>query len=173
MSIKLRKISKGFPLSKHKKIQILKNINLNIHTGDMIALVGKNGSGKTTLLRVIAERIFPDSGKVSYENHCSNNLVSFVSSNERSFFFNLTVKSNLDFFIKKTNKKLLEDLKVAHLINRKFSSLSNGEKKKFMIIRSILKGGKILILDEFTNSLDLTTKIEIYKLYKIYNLIFY
>ena len=166
MKIKCIELSKHFLLPKKKKALVLKNINLNIHSGDIIGLVGKNGAGKTTLLKILAKRMPADSGKIIHEDNDFDTLISYVSSGDRSFFWNLTVKSNFDFFVTKLNKKLVEKLEIKHLMNRKFSSLSSGEKKKLIVSKSILNGNKVLILDEFTSSLDLTTKYQIYKLLK-------
>lgn len=166
MKIKLINISKHYSSSRKNKLSVLKKVTLNIYPGDIISVVGKNGSGKTTLLKVISKRILPDSGEVFYDDNYSKRNISFVSSNDRSFFWNMTVKANFDFFVKKLNKELVKELEISDLMDKRFSSLSSGEKKKLMISRSILSGNKVLILDEFTSTLDLATKIKIYELLK-------
>mgnify|MGYP006257518435 CR=1 FL=1 len=64
--IRLKKISKNF-LSINKKLQVLKNINLIINSGDLVALTGPSGSGKSTLLHIIALLDQPTTGEVFFK----------------------------------------------------------------------------------------------------------
>ena len=88
-----------------------------------------------------------------------------VNSNDRSFFWRLSVKENLKFFCSLSNKDSLK--KIEHTlilldlfdkIDLPFMSLSYGERKKISIARALLNDSKILLLDEITSSLDIIAK---------------
>ena len=171
MRISIKNLTKKYTNKKLESNAILKNINLNINSGDILSIIGGNGAGKTTLLNIIANRLIYDEGLVSYDS-LSSNSIAIVNSNERSFFWNLSVEQNLNFFSPgfdgdSENEALLKVFDLKKRFKNKYSSLSSGEKKKVMIYRSIISGAKVLILDEFTNSLDHVTKNTIYKLIAI------
>ena len=170
MSINIKGLKKNFSSSGLESNTILLDINLAIKSGDILSIIGSNGAGKTTLLNIIADRLNYDEGSVNY-NFFASDSVAIVSSNDRSFFWNLSVKQNLNFFSPgfnedKKKKELIEIFDLKKRINSKYSSLSSGEKKKLMICRSIISGARVLILDEFTNSLDHATKQATYELIK-------
>ena len=138
---------------------LLEKINLTINEGDFIQLSGPNGSGKTTLLRLINENIYPAEGVIVP----SNKQVSrgLVSQNSRSFFLNLTVQQNLNFFngidsffCKKEQEKLIQCFDIASKLNKEMSTLSSGEIKKILIIRALSKKLDLIMFDEVNNSLD-------------------
>lgn len=170
MSINIKGLKKNFSSNGLESNTILIDINLDIKSGDILSIIGSNGAGKTTLLNIIADRLNYDEGSVNY-NFFASDSVAIVSSNDRSFFWNLSVKQNLNFFSPgfhedKKKKELIETFDLKKRVNSKYSSLSSGEKKKLMICRSIISGARVLILDEFTNSLDHATKQATYELIK-------
>ncbi len=161
------KNSNNFFFKKNQKISVLENVSFDAYKGEVIAILGPNGCGKTTLLKMIAGILISDSGFVADENgrELSNSEIAMVNSNDRSFFWRLTIKENLSFFCELSNKnsskkiiEILELLKLLDKINTPFMFLSYGERKKVSIARALLKGSKILLLDEITNSLDISAK---------------
>lgn len=151
------------------EFKIFDNLNLNINKGDFIKISGPNGSGKTSLLRIIKGILLPDDGEVIYEKKFLKDDIVLFAQNDRSFFLNLSIKENLNFFNSintKYSKKLfnikMDDLLIKfNLINKKnnmVSSLSSGEIKKLIIIRGYLQSGELLLFDEITNSLDKESK---------------
>ncbi len=135
-----------------KKV-IFQDLNLNLHKGDMIALVGKNGVGKTTLMKTIYGDQDLDAGelwnypglKVGYFNQ------KFEKLNNKSieeYFEDLLNKQNKHFVDIFCNKLNLD--KFANV-----QDLSGGQKRKVYLIRSLLKDSDVLLLDEPTNHLDL------------------
>ena len=135
-----------------KKI-IFQDLNLNLHKGDMIALVGKNGVGKTTLMKTIYGDQDLDAGelwnfpnlKVGYFNQ------KFEKLNNTSVEENLSDLTNdknqhfVDIFCNKLNLDK----------SAKMDDLSGGQKRKVFLIRSLMKEFDVLLLDEPTNHLDL------------------
>ena len=83
---------------------IIQDISFQLNEGECLGLIGENGAGKTTLLRMIYSLIEPDSGEILInrtsllDDSMLKNNISYVSSNERSFFWRLTLYENLDFF---------------------------------------------------------------------------
>lgn len=167
---KLNNISKNFyqeswktllHINEKKFSVALKNINLNIERGDIIGVTGKNGSGKSTLLKLMSGLLIPDEGTISGNE---NTNISYISGNERSFFWRLTVDQNLHFFgsqyglNKEQRNYEIENvycmLRIEHLKDLPFMQLSTGNKKKISIARAIVRKPDLFLFDEITSSLD-------------------
>ncbi len=135
-----------------KKI-IFQNLDLNLHKGDMIALVGNNGVGKSTLMKTINRDQDIDNGKiwsltdlkVSYFNQKFND---FHQNKIEDFFNDLMNDKNKHFIDIYCDKLNLNK-------NSNIENLSGGQKRKVYLIRSLLKESDVLLLDEPTNHLDL------------------
>ena len=144
-----------------KKNTVLDELSFKVYPGDSIALIGKNGAGKTTLLKTLSGLITQDSGEIILDRMTK---LSSVNTNERSFFWRLTVFENLTFFssFNKIDKnKIQEVLQIFNLekkINSPYMHLSSGERKKVSIARSLLKNANLLLFDEATSSLDIASK---------------
>ena len=167
LSKSFSKKSLNFFFKNNKKISILEDVSFDAFEGDIIAILGPNGCGKTTLLKMIAGILISDSGFVADENgnKLNNSKIAMVNSNDRSLFWRLSVRENLRFFCELSNKnsskkiiEILESLKLSNKIDTPFMFLSYGERKKVSIARALLKDSKILLLDEITNSLDISAK---------------
>jgi subfamily B ATP-binding cassette protein MsbA len=155
--------------------QILKNINLTIHPGDTIAIIGTSGGGKTTLVDLISRFIEPSEGAI-YLNGTGlgqfalgdlHSMIAMVSQD--TVLFSGTIRENI--LLGKpsaTDEELSETLKVAHLqdwvmslpdgldtqIGDRASFISGGQKQRIAIARAYLKHSPILVLDEATSALD-------------------
>ena len=167
LSKSFTKPSLGFLNTKKSKKIILKDLSFIAKEGDCIALLGKNGCGKTTLLKLISGLLTLDKGSITnnFDMPLDFSKISMVNSNDRSFFWRLSVKENLKFFCSLSNKNSLEKIKetlilldILDKIDLPFMSLSYGERKKISIARALLNNSKILLLDEITNSLDISAK---------------
>ncbi len=154
---------------KKNKTIAIENLSFEIYQNDCIAILGKNGSGKSTLLRLIGNILTPDLGTITLNNQEID--TSYISGNERSFFWRLTVFENLEFFsriygisdkkIKKDVEIILNKLGLSQFKNTKFMSLSSGFKKRVSIARALIKNPDIFLFDEITASLDKTSKNQI------------
>ncbi len=156
---------------KQDKFTALHGLNFKIETGDRIAFLGTNGAGKTTFLKIIGGLLYPTSGNLNVNGHdtTKENLkarknVGFVLNEERSFYWRLSGKQNLEFFGTLDNLHGDElQYKVQELIrlvgledaqNKLFAGYSSGMKQRLAIARGLLSDPDILILDEPTRTLD-------------------
>ena len=162
---------------------VLKKINLEIHPGDCIGIVGANGSGKTTLLSILAGAIKADNGSfhINDDEVFSNprlfsKLIGYVPQ-ENPLIEELTVFDNLILWYCDIPEKLKKDLKedgiltrfgVDKMIKTKVSKLSGGMKKRVSIGCALAKNPPILILDEPGAALDFVLKGEIIAYMKDY-----
>ena len=161
--INITGVDKFYNLKNVRKY-IFKDLNFSVKSGELIKITGPNGSGKTTLLKLLQKITLPEKGEVIYEPGLKSNEVSIVSQNQRSFFLNLSVVQNLQFFsdirgnlsgnsLVEIHEKL-EIFGLHHKSNTQMSSLSSGQLKKISIIRSLLVQPKILLLDEVNSTLE-------------------
>jgi sulfate transport system ATP-binding protein len=164
MSILIENISKKF-----ENFYALKNINLEINSGSLTALVGPSGSGKSTLLRIVAGFEKPDAGRIwLFGNDFTNETIEtreigFVFQNY-ALFPSLTVWDNIAFGlnVKKMAKREIDErvrelLKLIQLENFSHSypsQLSGGQRQRVALARAIAIEPKLLLLDEPFGALD-------------------
>jgi len=159
------------PFGAGEKIFALKEISFSVKSGEILGVVGPNGAGKTTLLRILADLLMPDKGKliiygreVKQSNWYLRNRLGYVSSDERSFFWRLTGRENLEFFgrlyglsgkeARRCTQRILKEFAFNGKSDRLFRDYSAGMRKKIAVMRALLHRPPIVLLDEVTNSLD-------------------
>ena len=159
------------PFKQPSVVRALDQVSFNIKSGEILGIVGPNGAGKTTLLRILADLLEPDSGHVelfgkSYRQggHSIRQTIGYASSDERSFFWRLSGRQNLDFFSRLYGvprhqaisriERILAAFDLEHKAQELFRGYSAGTKKKFALMRALLHEPQVLLLDELTNSLD-------------------
>ena len=159
------------PLKRRRTSVALLHANLNVQTGDRIALMGPNGAGKTTLLKLIAGALLPTEGKVFVNGHSTveqnalaRKSVGFVFNEERSFFWRLTGAQNLEFFGaldnlygKQLRERIEHALEVVGLKDageKAVYTYSSGMKQRLAIARVLIAEPDVFILDEPTRALD-------------------
>ncbi|MCE3227061.1 MAG: antibiotic transporter ATP-binding protein [Bacteroidetes bacterium] len=154
---------------------VLKDINLRIEKGKMIALVGQSGSGKTTLADMLPRFYDCDKGEIFVDGINIKDLkaeslrrhIGVVT--QESTLFNDTIANNIAFgFVHATKEQIEHAAKIANAhefisqfpegyntnIGDRGSKLSGGQKQRISIARAVLKNPEILILDEATSALD-------------------
>lgn len=182
--IQLNKVTKSF-ISGKVQTSALKEINLEIKSGDYIALTGPSGSGKTTLLNLIGGLIQPDNGEIFFENKkissYSDSELSKYRNHSVGFIFQefylepfLTVKENVllpTLFDGKNPKdnlaeKLLKEVALSEKKDALARDLSGGQKQRCAIARALINEPQLLLADEPTGNLDQETGEKIIELLK-------
>jgi len=172
------------------EIKVLENVNLNIHKGDYLGVVGANGSGKTTLLKIILGLLEISEGSVKFfgqdiKNFKDRAKIGYVPQKATYFDakFPATVHEVvlMGRFAKKglmrritkedheESKHALELVGLSELHNRLIGELSGGQQQRIIIARALASEPKILFLDEPTAGVDKTAKNEFYNLLKNLN----
>jgi heme exporter protein A len=137
--------------------QVLREINLTLYPGQVLALVGPNAAGKTTLLRCVAGALNPDKGKIEV----SPSSLGWVG--HQSFLYDeLTVEENLRFWaglfsLKNPDRRireLLHQFDLNLVLHEPVGVLSHGMTKRVSLARALLADPAVLLLDEPFNGLD-------------------
>jgi sulfate transport system ATP-binding protein len=170
MSIEVRGLQKQFG-----KVVVCDNLNLDIASGELVALLGPSGSGKTTLLRIIAGLEFsePGSGRIKFHGEDVTDLpagkrgVGFVFQHY-ALFRHMTVAQNIAFgltvqprrerqskeAIAARVQELLKLIQLPDLGNRYPAQLSGGQRQRVALARALAVQPKVLLLDEPFGALD-------------------
>lgn len=177
-------------------VQALKNINLTISSGDLVAIIGISGSGKSTLLNIIGGIDKVSSGEILFNNekiHDLNDLERAKFRNENigfifqnfALFSDYNVIENIELpaiysallknkkydknYIKTKITELLESLSITELKNKKINELSGGQQQRVAIARALINEPNIILADEPTGSLDARSSMEIMDIFKRLN----
>ena len=151
---------------------IVKNVNLMINPGEVVAIFGPNGAGKTTFIKILATLLRPTSGKLEIENtdaiensaQVRNTLGVIV--HEHLAYPALTPFENLKFFgqmygigdLETRCKTLLAEVGLQRFTHEPLHIFSRGMTQRFMIARALLHYPSILLLDEPFSGLDASAK---------------
>ncbi|MPM67813.1 Sulfate/thiosulfate import ATP-binding protein CysA [bioreactor metagenome] len=175
MSIEIRNVSKQFG-----DFQALRDVNLDIKSGELIALLGPSGCGKTTLLRVIAGLETADVGTIHFSGedttdvHVRDRNVGFVFQHY-ALFRHMTVFENVAFGLRvkprkerpseaQIREKVMNLLKLVQLdwiADRYPSQLSGGQRQRIALARALAVEPKVLLLDEPFGALDAKVRKEL------------
>ncbi|MDI6776694.1 MAG: lipid A export permease/ATP-binding protein MsbA [Syntrophales bacterium] len=166
----------------YEETPVLKNINLTINAGEVIAFVGMSGGGKTTLVNLVPRFYDVTTGRIMIDGHDIRDVtieslrgqIGIVT--QQTILFNDTVRNNIAYGdLEKTEEDIIRAAKAANahdfiinlpqgydtVIGEQGVKLSGGERQRISIARALLKDAPILILDEATSSLDTEAEIEV------------
>ena len=136
------------------KKEIFKDLDVDVHKGDFIALIGKNGVGKSTLMRIISDKQDLDQGELWKQPGLQTSYFSQHFDLKESN----TVERELANVLKSKDEQYKIDIFCKNLVLDKFAairSLSGGQKRRVGLIKALIGESDIVLLDEPTNHLDL------------------
>jgi len=146
--------------------EVVRDVSLEVHPGEIVGLLGPNGAGKTTTFYILTGMIRPTAGRVSLNGEDITQMPMYLRarkglgylSQEPSVFTRLTVEENLRLVLQMSDfaeeeqwerlERLLEELHVAHLRKSKAITLSGGERRRTEIARSLVLNPNFMLLDE-------------------------
>ena len=170
----------------YDKLQVLRDINLNVSRGEIMSIVGPSGAGKTTLLQIIGTLDRPDSGSVKYEGENvltmkDKQLAAFRNRNVGFVFqfhqllpeFSLLENVMMPALIGGTTRSeaekhataLIEYLGLGNRLTHRPAQLSGGERQRAAVARALVNSPKVVLADEPTGSLDSQNRAELHRLF--------
>ncbi|AXH14229.1 ABC transporter ATP-binding protein [Malaciobacter mytili] len=154
--------------------ELFKDINLQLHQQESIAIIGMSGSGKSTLLNILSSLLKPNSGSVLFKDNEIYKLKKSKLLNIRRedfgiifqahyLFRGFSAKENLDIATllssNEVDMNLLKTLKIEHVLTQGVGELSGGQQQRLSIARVLTKKPKIIFADEPTGNLDKETSL--------------
>ena len=180
--IKIQNLTKQFE-NNNSVIKVLKDVNLNLESGKIIALVGPSGSGKSTFLHLLALLDKPTKGEISIlgkstldisedkKNEMIRDHVSIIFQNN-NLLSDFTALENVAIPLIIRNKsynqaikeaeRFLRQVNLGHRLKHFPSDLSGGEQQRVAIARSLISETKIILADEPTGNLDYKNSVEVF-----------
>lgn len=175
--IRLEKVDKIYDLGE-LKVNVLRDLSMRIHSGDLIALVGASGSGKSTAMNIIGTLDTPTDGNAIIggkdvmkmtERELADfrhekigfifqqfNLVPSLSALE-NVLLPMTLRGKADASVVKVAENLLDSVGLKERMNHRPSELSGGEQQRVAIARAFINDPDLILADEPTGSLDSST----------------
>jgi len=184
--LRLYDVHKSYQIN-HRKIEVLRGVNLEVDKGEFLAILGASGAGKSTLLHIVGGLDTPDSGTIEFNGISistlsKKKLASFRNKKIGFIFQSYHLFPELDAMENvslpaiiagsnptKTNqyaKALLERVGLGSRLEHKPSELSGGEQQRVAIARALINNPELVLADEPTGNLDSHSGQEILNLLK-------
>jgi ABC-2 type transport system ATP-binding protein len=156
---------------RRERFRAVDGVDLHVETGEIFGILGPNGAGKTTTMRMLATLLEPTSGSATVLGHdlvtearAIRRRLGAVLSGERSLYWKLTARENLEYFAAlyhvppaETKGRIVEILEAVHLTDRAddyVEKFSTGMRQRLVLARALLPAPALLLLDEPTVGLD-------------------
>ncbi|WCO65236.1 ATP-binding cassette domain-containing protein [Iamia majanohamensis] len=152
-------VARGLAAGHGGRTPVLRGVDLTLHRGEVVALVGRNGSGKSTLLRTLADLAAPEAGTVDRRGR-----VALVPQDPSSLLFSPTVRDEVAETCRLVGRDAdevepwLARLALTDLADRHPRSLSTGERQRVAVAAVAVGGAPVLLLDEPTRGIDATSR---------------
>lgn len=171
--IQIHEVTKQFK-DKQKYVTALKHVSFEVSKGEVLGLLGENGAGKTTLLRIIATLLTPTEGNVLVGEYDTvkkpdeiKKRIGVLFGGETGLYERLTARENLEYFAslyglgKHETKVRIDALTkmfgMRDYLDRKVGGFSKGMRQKVAIARTLIHNPDIILFDEPTTGLDITS----------------
>ena len=164
-------------ISRDRKVRPLQHVDFDLHQGEILGIVGESGSGKSTLLKVISGIEKPDSGMLyhldmEYTGSKPEKTGKFLQMIFQDAYGSFDPKMNMEKSLKEgTASDRNEIVRVIgevglseDLLDRRPRHLSGGQCQRMSIARALLSHADVLLCDEITSALDVTTQAQVIKL---------
>ena len=146
--------------------KILDRVNLTLNKGKLLTLIGPNGAGKTTLVRIVLGLMQGESGKLVRKPGLR------IGYMPQKVFVEPTLPLTVERFIQLGARgqkvvaanKVLDEVKVGHLLRQQVSALSGGEMQRVLLARALSHSPDLLVLDEPAQGVDINGQTELYEL---------
>lgn len=148
------------------KLKVLKDVNLKLESGNIIALIGANASGKTTLIKTLLGMVIPTSGEIYFKDNLINQAwkyrkdIGYMPQIGR-YPENMTVRQVIEMVEDlranehiQLDKELFDKYDLKSILNKRMNTLSGGTRQKVSAYIAFLFDPEVLILDEPTAGLD-------------------
>lgn len=178
MNIELINISKSFS-TPSGDIDVFKNLNLIIRSGELVSILGPNGCGKTTLFNLIIGLDDDYTGKVKLDHIADRRTaISYMMQKDlllpwktvyQNIIIGLEIQGKVSSDTKAHVKQYLDRFGISSLIDSFPSKLSGGERQKVALIRTLMLDSQIMLLDEPFSAIDYNTRLELQS--QIYSLV--
>lgn len=150
--------AKNLSFSYYQNQPLIDNFNITISAGERVCVVGKNGKGKTTLLKLLAGKLIPLSGEITYNPQIEKGF--YEQTNVRSLVDSRTVEEEILYSHEDVDRQMARNICGAMMFEgdsalKKIAVLSGGEKSRVMLGKLLVTPVNFLLLDEPTNHLDM------------------
>jgi zinc transport system ATP-binding protein len=155
--------TRGVTLS-YGSTRVLDRVDLTVHAGELVSLIGPNGSGKTTLVRVLLGLAKPDSGHVERRPNLRLGYVPQRLAIDRAMPLTATRFLALaPHGDRATRAGALAELGIAHLAGSAVQDLSGGEFQRLLLARALLAEPELLVMDEPAQGVDVGGQADLYR----------
>jgi len=175
--VTMRGVGHGYPTLREGYNRVLDGLDLELHAGDRVALVGANGSGKSTLLRLLTGLESPDQGSVTVLGRDTSETLPeqladdtvYIHQNPEEMFVEDTVRKDVAYYLENRDApnvnervdEILAYLDLEHLADRDGRLMSLGQQRRASLGIGLATDPTVVLLDEPTGSLDLQSRREV------------